>query len=283
MTLHKDQLLHSDFIKAQSLGNDFVILKDVILTKKNIQDISNRWYGVGCDQLLVLYPSAQGFNDGCRVAIWNQDGSQAESCGNGIRCVVALISRLLQEKRSIRLQGPLGELYGWMEEDGINMTVQEKKPSVGYIRRNNVLYQEGKIDLGVKGLSEGIPVHVGNPHLLVFIEDDLIDFNSVGLVLSKHPAFPDGVNVSFVKWIGLNSVKVVVWERGVGLTSSCGSAACAIAAFIFTLDQDSNHCSLEMPGGKTMVSRDAEGNLFHTAPAFISFAGYLDERFFAKG
>lgn len=282
MTLNREKLLHSDFIKAQSLGNDFVIIKDVVLAQKNIQLIANRWYGVGCDQLLVLQTSPKGFDDTCHVSIWNQDGSPAESCGNGIRCVIALISRLIQETRSIRLEGPVGELYGWMEKDGINMTVQEKKPSVGYIKRNNVLHQEGKIDLGVPGLSEGIPVYVGNPHLLVFIEDDLIDFNSLGLVLSKHPAFPDGVNVSFVKWIGLNAVKVVVWERGAGLTSSCGSAACAIAAFIFTLDPDSNHCSLEMPGGKILVSRDAQGDLFHTAPAYISFAGHLDERFFEK-
>lgn len=264
-----------EFIKANSLGNDFVILKNVELKRDQIEKICSRRFGIGCDQILVL---KQEDNEAFipdkinEFVIYNQDGTMAEACGNGTRCLVAWMAQHMEKRNArIHLTGPVGNLFGWLDAKDGDIVVEQGKANVGSIIRYGELCEVPRLPINANGLVEGIPVSIGNPHLVIFTLEPL-NFDFLGLMLSKHEAFPLGTNVSFVRWIGDGHVEVTIWERGTGLTLSCGSAACAVASVMFSLGQN-GPLRVEMPGGMITVWQDAEGTLFHKAPATFPFSG----------
>lgn len=234
------------FIKMVSLGNDIIVLPvSQEITSEQIKTLAHRNNGIGADQILML---------GNPLKIWNQDSSVAEACGNGTRCVIAYLSPAVEEKISI--PGPVGPLVGWYEKNH-EVSVQQGNAVIGLIKIKNAEYHTEEISLSSYGLSSGIPIYMGNAHLVIFAAppDDL-----KWQTLVYHPSFPEGVNVSFVS---RESFYVTVWERGVGPTLGCGSAACAVASVLFSQGVPSP-VTLQMPGGKISVAKTSLG-LVHTA------------------
>ena len=261
------------FIKMHSLGNDIIILpQEIFLCDDEIKRMAHRNYGVGCDQIMRI-ESREG---GHRVRIWNQDGTPALACGNGTRCVIEYLNPPYGEKMT--LEGPVGLLTGWKTTDGL-VHVQQGVPLVGMIVHKGGKTRAPTLNLTEYGYDEGVPVSVGNPHLVV-CSSPPDPSSPLWKALSQHPAFPEGVNVSFVyEDIG---VCVKTWERGVGFTLGCGSAACAVASVLFqgpffpsSLSFEGSFRSLEldMPGGRMCVYETDQG-IVHAAPATTLFWGW---------
>ena len=253
------------FVKMESLGNDIILLpQESLLEKSKIQRLAHRHYGIGCDQVMML---------GSMLRIWNQDGSSAQACGNGTRCVVAYLHPPMEQK--ITFQGPAGPLVGWRSRDG-RIHVQQGVAHVGVIQ----VHDRRKImpTLALQNFQdglEGVPVDVGNPHLVIMIHPPEPS-SPLWPSLSSHPAFPQGVNVSFVNPNpgSLAPLQVTTWERNVGFTLGCGSAACAVAAVLLAQGEARDTLSLQMKGGEITVTRNPNGLLVHAATATLIGHGW---------
>ena len=256
-----------------SLGNDIIILpQEISLCNEELKRMAHRNYGIGCDQIMAL---------GAHIRIWNQDGTLALACGNGTRCVIDYLNPPYDEK--ITLNGPVGPLTGWKSTDGL-VYVQQGVPLIGTIVHKGGATAVDTLDLSAYGYDHGIPVSIGNPHLVISARAPSPD-SPVWKALSGHPAFPEGVNVSFVYEDG-TEICVTTWERGAGLTLGCGSAACAVAyvlfqrpSFIvdFSPTSSGTPLSLRMPGGKIVVYETDQG-MVHGAPTSTICWGWWKDR-----
>ncbi|TRY69553.1 hypothetical protein TCAL_09671 [Tigriopus californicus] len=220
------------FDKYQGLGNDFIILDladEAILRPEIFQLLANRRLGVGCDQIMVIMPAnASQHNCDARIRIFNTDGSEAEACGNGTRCVIQVLAKKLRRSHII-LDTKAGVLSGTMHSIG-DVEVEQGRPR----------FKDEALDLCAYGLPGivGHPVDIGNPHLVIFFSDDTIpDFERLGAVLEHHPKFENRTNVEFC-CIDHNreQIRVWMWERGAGRTLACGSGACATAFVALKLE-----------------------------------------------
>jgi diaminopimelate epimerase len=256
------------FVKMQSLGNDILLLPhEVLLDKTQIQNLCHRRFGLGCDQLAMLGGrTEQGHY---HLYFWNQDGSIARACGNGTRCAVAFLwQQQGASSEKIQMEGLDTLWMGWKENDE-QVSVQQGEAKIGVIRQKDAHSFQScpMLSLESYGIPDGIPVDVGNAHLVVFSAPPP-NLDALGAALSCHPAFPHGVNLAFVDEDPLH---VTFWEHGVGRTLSCGSGACAAAAALCAIRRKEWPLEMAVPGGTLWVTQD-QGQWIHTAP--VSLAGY---------
>ena len=248
------------FYKANSVGNIIGIFPEWDesrnLTGDLVRSFCGKHWGIDCDQLMVLGPE---------IAIWNRDGTKAEACGNGTRCVIATLDGTLDD-RAVTLQGPVGSLKGWKQKDG-RISVVQGPVKVGVI--NGFVDAPETIILSDIHVN-GIPVHVGNPHIVV-LETPPLDLDPMWQ--ANHPFLPEGANVSFVSPRD-GRFFVQTWERGVGRTLSCGSGACAVAATLYEKGLIKEQSVIvETAGGNIELYKTSEGWV-HTAHATIVAKGY---------
>lgn len=236
------------FIKMNGAGNDFVIIDArttaLRLTADQVRKIASRSNPItlGCDQLIVLEPDEKA---DCFMRIYNADGGEVDACGNATRCVGWL---LMEEKKQGRatirtnadtLQTEINlwgaGLPGWKEASGL-VTANMGSPRTAWqdIPLSHPV-DTLHVPLEIDGLRDPACISMGNPHVVFFVSDieQLNRIERVGSQLQRHPLFPKGVNVSIAAVHGtplLGSIDMRVWERGVGLTASCGTAACAVKA-----------------------------------------------------
>lgn len=221
------------FTKMQGLGNDFVVIdaieQPIELSEDRIQQLSDRRFGVGFDQLLLIEASTDDAAD-YRFRIFNADGKEVGQCGNGARCV-ALYLKAKYRNIGSRLQlvtqaGLLDVLFDHQDRVAVNMGVPQFNPvDIPFIAdQNQKLYH-----LEVEGQTVALSVvNVGNPHAVIRVDQIRAEQVSVlGRLLSVHPAFPAGTNVGFIEVIDAANVRLKVFERGSGETLACGSGACA--------------------------------------------------------
>lgn len=244
------------FVKMQGLGNDFVVLEGpMTLSAEEIAALCDRRFGVGADGVLVVTNG-----DPVGMEYWNADGSSAEMCGNGLRCV----ARYAYDKgwamdRNFAVNTPMGERGVRVLEDGVE--VQLGRPSVtGHSEMDGERYHL---------------IDVGNPHAVVMVDDPgSSDVATVGERLQSE--FEEGINVEFVS-VTDGHLKMRVWERGVGETLACGTGMVA-AAFVATkTDGLEGPIEVEVPGGVGRVDfRD--GMAWLRGPADYSFRGTVGER-----
>jgi diaminopimelate epimerase len=212
------------FTKMHGLGNDFVIIdarsKEINITKEEVKRICDRKFGVGCDQLIII-TNNKGAD--AEIFVFNHDGSESGACGNATRCVAKLMN--LQ-------QGTLkvGDRYLKVESKGdnisVNMGIITFDPLQIPINSSHPLHLEFPDE---RVLRHGHAGGIGNPHLVFFIEDfSEVNVLKDGRRFEYHPIFPQRVNVSFAKVINDKLIELKVWERGVGPTLACGSAACVV-------------------------------------------------------
>jgi diaminopimelate epimerase len=270
--------------KMHGLGNDFVMLRPEALPslaptflKQLAIHLCNRHFGFGADGLIIPVPSDLPTYD-FKFVYYNNDGSIAEMCGNGIRCFARYIAdEGLSDKTSLRIETLAGIIETERQSDGlikVNMGAPRLVPAevpfnVDQAEALSGL-NAGAYSLKVESLQTKVtlwPVSMGNPHAIVFQADQVQAFDPAvfGPLLELHPAFPE-----FVEQLGEAHFKVVVWERGCGFTLACGTGACATvvaARLAKKLTQDK--ATIDLPGGQLHIEwhGEADAPVWMTGPA----------------
>jgi len=272
------------FLKMHGLGNDFVVLdaraERLDLPPALLRAIADRRRGVGCDQIVVLEPPEEGGD--ARVRFWNSDGSEAGACGNGSRCVAALLmSESGQATARLETQG--GLLGCRMQGDGL-ITVDMGRPrfdwqDIPLAERMDTRVLDvrlGPIDNPV--LIGPTAVNVGNPHCIFFVQTiETHDLARFGPLIENHPLFPERVNVSLAQVTSRSSLRLKVWERGAGITQACGTAACASAVAAARLGHTGREVDVTLDGGVLAIQwRESDDHILMTGPVAVAFSGGLD-------
>lgn len=269
-----------NFEKWQGCGNDFVIidsrLDGKIDSAKKISKICDRHFGIGADGVIYVLNSDVAE---VRMRIFNADGSEAEMCGNGIRCFTKF---LLDGKAKDNLTVETGAGILKMKLHGELVSVDmgepildaEKIPVKGY-GKNHVVNQSIKVDGKIFKMS---CVSMGNPHCVIFV-DDLKEINlaEIGSKFEKHEIFPKHTNVEFVQVIGENKLRMRVWERGSGITLACGTGACAVAVAANLNGIAGKSSEIILDGGTLQIDWCADNHILMTGAAEKVFVGNFDD------
>lgn len=266
------------FFKYHGLGNDFVILDrratGVDLDAETSRRLCDRHRGIGADGVLVVLP-AEGAAG--RMVVHNADGSIAEMCGNGLRCVVKYVAELLPDRpTSLTIAtgaGPLTSALGWRGGEVESITV-----AMGPARLEAPILPGGGPFVGaaIDGLV-GTAVSMGNPHL-VLLDTPPSEAARLGPGLEVHPSFPSRTNVEFVEPRAAGGLRVTVWERGVGITLACGTGACAavVASALAGRSPFDAWVPVELPGGVLEIKVAADrSQVWLRGPARFVFSGTL--------
>jgi diaminopimelate epimerase len=270
------------FIKMHGIGNDYVYVdgfrETVSEPEKVAVRISNRHFGVGGDGLILILPSDKA---DARMRIFNADGSEAQMCGNGIRCLAKYVyesgisrkSELAVETLAGVLSLQLTTTHGSVEQVKVNMGMPR-------LRRQDIpMRGEGDRVLGEK-LTAGdraftvTCVSMGNPHCVIYV-DDVAQFpvTHYGPLLEHHPQFPQRTNVEWVEWINHREVRQRTWERGSGETLACGTGACATTVASVLNGKTDRAVTVHLLGGDLEIEWAADEHVYMTGPAVEVFRG----------
>jgi len=276
---YKRAMARVAFRKMHGLGNDFVVLDQRVdpirIDAAGARALADRRTGIGCDQLLLLEPprdpSAQVF-----VRIHNPDGSEAEACGNGTRCVATLIGAETGG-RVVVIETMAGLLNAEMLSDG-RVTIDMGEAKFGWrdiplAREMDTLH----VDLGCGLLIDPVCTSMGNPHATFFVGDaETIDLATLGPLLEHDPLFPKRANIGVAAVRGDGAIRLRVWERGAGLTSACGSGACAALVGACRRGLAGQHVTVVVDGGSLKIEWREDGHVMMTGPVAQPFEGTLD-------
>ena len=271
-----------NFTKMHGLGNDFVVIdgvrQSIGLSKKQIKKIANRHTGVGCDQILLVQPPTEK-NVDFNYRIFNCDGGEVEQCGNGARCLALFIREAkLSGKSRWQVSTMNRQLELTIKDDGafmVDMGSPLFQPADVPFTADR---QQERYDLDLNGeLIKISAISMGNPHAVLWVDSIAqAPVASLGRQIEAHPRFPKGVNVSFAQIVDRSTIKLRVFERGVGETNACGSGACATAAAAIAQDLVDSTVNIQLRGGQLTIEWLGEGNsLMMSGPAEISFHGYI--------
>ena len=264
------------FIKMHGLGNDFVVVdgrnEDLALDSDRIRAMADRRSGIGCDQVLeILAPTSEDADAFMRI--WNADGGQVEACGNGTRCVAAF---LMSESGSshIVVQTAAGLLKA--ETAGVGKIAVDMGPprldwqDIPLSREMDTL----KLELSCGTLVNPVAVSMGNPHAVFIVNDvDTIDLDKLGPKLEVDPIFPQRANIGVAEIINRDAIRLRVWERGVGLTSACGTGACAAVVASIRLGLTSRSVKVRLDGGELEIEWKEDDSVRMVGPVATSFMG----------
>ncbi len=272
------------FRKYEGLGNDFVLLEHEV-TGEQARALCDRRLGIGADGVLVVTEGRSPGVDG-RVSVWNSDGSAAEICGNGLRCVALHLVDLRGDRSELRLEtGAATTRCVVVEHPHIGHAIIEvemgrptlKLSEIPAIGEHDQMIEES---LDVAGRSVNVTaVGMGNPHGVVFGDHDVELVRSLGPVLERHDRFPAGVNAGFASMVADGSIELTVWERGAGLTGACGSGACAaaVAACVTERAKWGTPLLVHQPGGDLVItSPRLDDSVSMRGPARGVFEGEID-------
>ncbi len=272
------------FTKMHGLGNDFVVIdgvsETISLTPEQIRAIGNRHTGVGFDQLLIVAPATNPGHDFAYL-VYNTDGSQAENCGNGSRCMISFIkSRGLSDKDKYTLELVNGTLHCQANSNGtvtVNMGAPVFSPvGIPFLVDNEqptyslTLPTGDTIELSVLGMS--------NPHAVLVVPDvDLAQVREWGPLIENHKKFPNRVNASFMQVINVGTIRLRVFERGAGETLACGTGACAAVVAGIRLGLLANTVDVQLPLGTLQINWEGNGSpVYKTGPATTVFDGIIE-------
>jgi diaminopimelate epimerase len=278
------------FVKMNGLGNE-IVLVDMRAAPRAVtaEDAraAARPGGVPYDQLMALYPPRTPGTDGF-VRIYNNDGSEAGACGNGMRC---LASMLFQEtgKDALSLETRAGLLNCWkagQETFTVDMGVprfrwDEIPLAEEFHDTRAIELQIGPIDKPI--LHSPSVINMGNPHAIFWVDDvAAYDLARIGPLLENHPIFPERANISLAAVKSREHLVVRTWERGAGLTRACGSAACAAAVAAARTRRAGRKVTVTLPGGDLLIEwRERDDHVLMTGPVEYEFAGRFDPALFA--
>src|SRR5258708_38494172 len=267
------------FIKVDGGGNEFVVGegggRKVGVDEQGARGIADRHRGVGCDQLLVLEKAKTRGAD-VFMRIRNADGTEAEPCGNGTRCVADLVMRE-KGKDSIIVETVAGLLEAHAagkHRVGVDMGLPRLAwREIPLARDCDTL----NVPLTLGPLVVPVCTSMGNPHATFFVDDaDSVDLATLGPRLEHDPIFPERANIGIVQVISPQRLRFRVWERGAGITIACGSGACAALVAAARRGLTGRKANVVLDGGTLAIERRADGPALMTGPVAVSFQGTLD-------
>jgi diaminopimelate epimerase len=279
------------FVKMNGIGNEIVVV-DMRARGGTIKPEEARAAaapgGAPYDQLMALYPSRTPGTDAF-IRIYNNDGSEAGACGNGMRCVADLVSKE-SGKDALTFETKAGLLNCWKNADGlftVDMGVPRFKwneiPLAEEFRDTRFIeLQIGLIDKPV--LHSPSVVSIGNPHAIFWVDDvNAYDLARFGPLLENHPIFPERANITLAHIVAPDQIIIRTWERGAGLTKACGSAACAAAVAAARLKRTDRKAKVSLPGGELTIEwREKDDHVLMTGPVEFEFNGRFDSALFAN-
>jgi diaminopimelate epimerase len=264
-----------EFLKMQGLGNDFLVFDaaalaaDTHLDERTLRALADRHTGVGFDQALMLETPREASS---RVfyRVFNSDGIEVEQCGNGARCVAALMyARAPELGRDLIMGSRGGKVRARIRDDGL-VSVDMGIP---------VFAEPLRFSLNVAGEDvEMSALSMGNPHVVLHVpEVKSAPVERFGPSIERHPRFPDRTNVGFMQIVGRDHILLRVFERGAGETLACGTGACAAVAVGQRLGSLDAQVRVDLPGGTALVSWEGPGqHIWLTGPATTVFTGSID-------
>ncbi|MCG0274681.1 MAG: diaminopimelate epimerase [Thermosediminibacteraceae bacterium] len=274
------------FTKMHGLGNDFIVVngfkEDIRIIFNKAEKICDRHRGIGADGILLVLPSDKA---DLKMRIINSDGSEADMCGNGIRCFARYaFSRGLVKKTHISVE----TLAGIIKPEVIikDDIIESVRVDMGrYSLKNkdipvaaDPMGEAVDLELTVEGrVFKFTGVSMGNPHCVIFV-DDVKSFpvEHIGPIIERHPLFPKKTNVEFVEVKGRDLLKMRVWERGAGLTMACGTGACASAVAAYKKGLVDPKVTVSLPGGDLLIEIEEDGRVYMTGPAVEVYSGEID-------
>ena len=271
--------------KMNGLGNDFAVLdarpRTLTLSVGQASAIADRETGVGCDQVIAIEPSPAGADAFMRI--WNHDGGEVEACGNAMRCVATVLADELG-RPNVSIQTDADMLSAVVNPDG-SVTVDMGVPKFRWDEiplaeefhdTRTIELQAGPIDAPV--LHSPSVVNVGNPHCIFWVDDvNAHELDRIGPILEHHPLFPERANISLAQVTSRDAITLRVWERGVGLTRACGTAACAVAVAAARKGLTERTSTVTLPGGPLRMEwREADDHILMTGPSELEYEGTLD-------
>ncbi len=271
------------FTKMQGAGNDFVVIdaytRPIQLTTEQIKHIANRFFGVGCDQLLMVEKS-QAPNADFRYRIFNADGGEVQQCGNGARCFVKfVVEKGLTNKHEIDVETASGIITLALQQDGlvtVNMGAPRFQPNqIPFAAEAEALQYLLTLD------NQSVKIAVasmGNPHAVTLVQNvDAYDVKGIGPQIESHARFPERVNAGFMQVLNLHEIKLRVYERGSGETLACGTGACAAVVSGIRLGELESPVLVHTRGGDLNISwTGGDKPVMMTGPAEIVFEGEIE-------
>lgn len=278
------------FTKMHGCGNDYVYInlfeEKVDNPEKLSKAVSDRHFGVGSDGLILIGPSDKA---DFRMRIYNADGSEAEMCGNGIRCVAKYVyDHKLTDQTEISVETGAGIKY-------LKLTAEQGKVSQVRVDMGEPILKPDLIPVQAEGdkvVDEPVTVagkewrmtcvSMGNPHAVVFVDDvSSFPLETYGPEFENHSRFPKRINTEFVQVISRNEASMRVWERGSAETWACGTGTCASVMACILNNRTDNEVLVHLRGGDLTITYEPESNhIFMTGPATEVFSGELDTSVF---
>lgn len=284
------------FSKMHGLGNDYVVIdeskKEIIPEHRKpaiVRELCRRGFSIGADGVIFVEPPTIDEAD-IRFRIFNSDGSEAEMCGNGIRC----FAKFVYENSIVPHDEIVVETLGGVKY--LNLTIMGEEVISSTVDMGEANFNPDKIPmispkpdldefmdekLVVDGETLSVSaVNVGNPHAVIFtdkLED--IDLNHLGPLMESHDAFPEKTNVHFVKVVNRGEIEMLTWERGAGFTYACGTGATACSIVGYKLGKLDENVLVHLPGGElfiTVYSRNGNLGAFMEGDAVLAFDGVVE-------
>src|SRR6202166_52157 len=285
-------LANHSFAKMNGIGNEIVVVdlrdKSAMVTSGEARAVASP-AGVHYDQLMVLQKTrlegTQAF-----IRIYNNDGSEAAACGNGMRCVVRRLFEATGQT-AVTFETKAGLLNCWQGPSSDLYTIDMGPPKFGWkdiplaeeFRDTRYIeLQVGPIDAPL--LHSPSVVNMGNPHAIFWVDDvNAHDLGRFGPLLENHPIFPERANITLAHIVSRDAIVIRTWERGAGLTKACGSAACAAAVAAARLKRINRKVTVTLPGGDLTVDwRTSDDHVLMTGPVEFEFEGRFDPALFGK-
>jgi diaminopimelate epimerase len=284
-------LANQPFAKMNGIGNEIVVVdmrdKPAAVSAEEARAVASP-AGVHYDQLMVLQPPRlQGTE--AFIRIYNNDGSEAAACGNGMRCVARRLFEATGQTAAT-FETAAGLLNCWQGADG-HYTVDMGPPKFGwkdiplaeeFRDTRSIELQIGPIDAPV--LHTPSVVSMGNPHAIFWVNDvNAYDLGRFGPLLENHPIFPERANITLAHIVDRDHITIRTWERGAGLTKACGSAACATAVAAERLKRANRRVQISLPGGELAIEwREGDDHVLMTGTATFEYEGRFDPALFAS-
>jgi diaminopimelate epimerase len=284
-------LANHAFVKMNGLGNEIVVVdmrgEAGAINADEARAVA-RSAAAPYDQLMALHvPRTPGTH--AYVRIYNNDGSEAGACGNGMRCIADLVSKE-SGKRALAFETKAGVLPCWMDEAPSIWTVDMGAPRFAWheIPLARPFPDTRAIELAIGPADQPIlqspsAVSMGNPHAIFWVDDvNAYDLLKLGPALETDPIFPERANISLAQVTSRTHLIVRTWERGAGLTKACGSAACAAAVAAARLGRAERAVTVTLPGGDLRIAwRERDDHVLMTGPVAYEYEGRFDPALFA--
>jgi len=294
------------FTKMHGIGNDYVYVNGFEETVKDpavlARRVSDRHFGIGGDGLILIERSDEA---DVRMRMFNADGSEAQMCGNGVRCVAKYaFDHGLTASNPMKVQTGRGVLT-------LELYLQAGKVAAVRVNMGRPILEAAAIPVRIAGLGDGARVvdysvekalaesmgeelehmrselgmrqmtcvSMGNPHLVIYCDADAVPLEKYGPILERHRAFPQRINVHVVNVLSAQEVRMRTWERGSGITLACGTGACAVCVAGVLTGRGGRTITAHLPGGDLLLEwRQADDCVYMTGPATEVFSGeYAEE------